>query len=110
MKNVILVVFLVAGCGSEREIEVKAGAGGGGGGAPSQPPSGDGVLSFAEVKPLITTYCTPCHASDAFTKSSTGWYASAAPARTKNASMPPPASNQAKTLSAVDRQKLLNFK
>ena len=103
MKYVLLVAFLMS-CGSEREIEV-AGQGG-----PVAPPSGEDVATFAEVKPLINTYCVPCHASDAFTKSSTGWFASAAPVRTRNLSMPPPASNQAKTLSAVDRQKLLNFK
>lgn len=106
----LLFLILLVGCGSEREIEPKGGT------VPvAQAPSGgdtggDGKLSFAEVQPLINTYCTPCHASDAFVKSSTGWFASAAPARTLSLNMPPPASTQAKQLSAVDRQKLLNFK
>lgn len=108
MKRLLLLVLLV-GCGSERVVEPK-------GETPvvetpvDPGEGGEDVLTFAEVQPVIKTFCLPCHGSDNFLKSSTGWFASAAPTRVKNLSMPPPASTQGKNLSAADRQKLLNFK
>ena len=104
--RVLLLLVWVAACGSERSIEPKT--------AEAPPPQGPvepgSVLSFNEVLPIMTTSCKPCHASDAFLKSSTGWFASAAPKRVANNSMPPPASTAAKNLSDLDRGKLLNFK
>lgn len=105
MRKLLMLLTLVA-CGSEREITPV----GGGQGSVDVPAGNGETLTFNEVKPVIQTYCTPCHASDAFTKSSTGWFQSAAPARVKNLTMPPPSSTQGKGLSANDRQKLLNFK
>lgn len=103
MRFILMLVLLVS-CGSEREITPV------GGGQPVETPSGGETLTFNEVKPVIQTYCAPCHSSDAFIKSSTGWFQSAAPTRVKNLTMPPPSSTQGKGLSAADRQKLLNFK
>ncbi len=110
MKVVLLaaVLSLVAACGTEREVEVANDTGQGDSTATPAPGAAP-ATGFAAIQPVLNTYCVPCHQNAPYLKGEAAFRASDAQRRTASLNMPPPASIQAKNLSAADRKKITSF-
>lgn len=92
------------GCGSEREVEPKTPLP-----TPKPTPGPGGETDFTDVQAITSQFCVRCHSTSQFLKSETAWRSSEAKARVGNSSMPPPATNEARNITAADRAVLVNF-
>ncbi len=111
MRKLMVLLLLGAACGAEREVP----APGGSASPPARPaPGGDlgegAAESFADIKAdIIDVSCKRCHTASAFIKTEPAWLASSAATRVASKNMPPASSPEARSLSAADRQRLVNF-
>ncbi len=107
-----IVASLVSGCGSEREIVQQAPSGNQAPAAPQDlDPESEGkpALNFSEVSAIMKISCARCHSSARFISNEAAFLSSQAQSRASSLNMPPPSSQEARGLSAADRQKIVLF-
>ena len=110
MRNVLLFCLFLSSCGSEREVVSQQPQTAQP--VPQQPDPGlkpGGGSSFSEVAAIMKVSCARCHTKDQFISNEQAFNSSNAQTRVSNLSMPPPSSQEARGITAAERQKIVSF-
>ena len=104
-RSIILIAFLLAGCGGQDTVMEKP--------VPQTPPApppiggGGGETGYAQMSGFMVQYCNQCHSTAAFMQSERGLRSSSTLARLTNKSMP--TANARTPLPDNVRVRMINF-